>query len=294
MSVIESVDVKTIEMKRLWEVQIDLLEALKRVCQKYGLRYYAAGGTLLGAARHRGFIPWDDDLDVQMMWSDYKILMEVATEEFQYPYYFQSYQNDPFGEVSNSRLRRSDTTGYTEWEHENIKIPDHNRGIFIDIFPLFPIPKSGEARLDAKDKIMQLWKAMRGWNAIQNHIAGYPSKYDIYIKDYESIKSNYSIFEIKQQFMDLCADVQDDYDEIGETSFKTFDEKYIWKKEWFDDVVEAPFEDTSISCPCCYDEILTKQYGNWRVPVRGGACHQMHCYDVKISYEEYANMNLEG
>ena len=113
------------ESKKLWAVELDLLNEFKRVCKEYGIRYYAVGGTLIGAARHNGFIPWDDDIDVAMMWDDFKKFMEIAPYEFKYPYFFQSYKTDDMTEVSHARIRNSMSTGFTQWEHDNIHTPPH-------------------------------------------------------------------------------------------------------------------------------------------------------------------------
>lgn len=274
------------ETKKLWSVQLDILEQFKAVCRKHGLKYYAAGGTLLGAVRHKGFIPWDDDIDVQMMWDDYVKLMEIAPTEFKYPYFLQSYKNDVFGEVSNNRVRKSDTTGITKWEFDNIKSIEHNRGIFIDIFPLFPVPKDKAEVAERKERIMQLWRAIRGWNGVQNQRSGHPTAYEQYIDDYLKISDKYTIEQIKQKFMDECALIDGDYDEIGETSFKTYNDKFIWKKVWFENTVELPFENTTISCPADYNEVLTKQYGEWQTPVFNGALHEMYMVDTETPYSE--------
>ena len=69
----------TAEMKQAWAAQIEVLDDFDKACRENGLEYFADWGTLLGAVRHGGFIPWDDDLDIEMLYRDYKRLMEVFT-----------------------------------------------------------------------------------------------------------------------------------------------------------------------------------------------------------------------
>lgn len=126
------------DIKKLWNVELGLLEEFERVCAKYNLKYYADGGTLLGAVRHKGFIPWDDDIDIQMMASDYKKLCEVANKEFREPFFFQSYVTEEIFPPWHAKLRDSRTTGCTEFE--KILRPMWNKGIFLDIFPLYYVP----------------------------------------------------------------------------------------------------------------------------------------------------------
>ena len=68
-------------MKRSWAAQLEILKDVDEVCTKYGISYFADAGTLLGAVRHRGFIPWDDDLDICMMRKDYHRFISVAEKE---------------------------------------------------------------------------------------------------------------------------------------------------------------------------------------------------------------------
>lgn len=121
------------KMKRVWEVELDLLEKLDKVCKKNDLRYFLIHGTLLGAVRHKGFIPWDDDLDVAMPRKDYEKLKEIAAQEFEFPYFLQTPENDP-NTYNNGhlRLRNSNTTGM---ETKDIG-HDSNLGIWIDILVL--------------------------------------------------------------------------------------------------------------------------------------------------------------
>lgn len=122
----------TEKRKKIWAVQLDLLEKLMEVCAKYHLRYFAANGTLLGAVRHGGFIPWDDDVDIVMPREDYDRLIQVAEKEFRHPY-FLHFSNEKEDYYRNyMRLRNENTTA--------IPMKDFNRrcskGMFIDIFPL--------------------------------------------------------------------------------------------------------------------------------------------------------------
>ena len=77
------------DMKKLWSVQMEILDEIDRICKKHNITYYADGGTLLGAIRHKGFIPWDDDLDVQMYRDDLEKFCKVAKDELKPPFFFR-------------------------------------------------------------------------------------------------------------------------------------------------------------------------------------------------------------
>lgn len=117
--------------KKIWAVLLDLLYELDRVCKKYNLKYYGCAGTLLGAVRHKGFIPWDDDLDVYLSREDYNELLKHI-DEFKEPYFFQTPYTDPGYFYSFARLRNSNTTCVSEY----FIFEDWNMGIFLDVFPI--------------------------------------------------------------------------------------------------------------------------------------------------------------
>lgn len=120
------------KMKRIWAVLLDMYLSFAEVCEKYGLKYFLIGGSLLGAIRHNGFIPWDDDLDVGMMREDYEKFLSLANEEFSDPLFFQTPYTDPDYYVTWAKIRNASTTAIS-------KLTIHrrfNQGLFLDIFPI--------------------------------------------------------------------------------------------------------------------------------------------------------------
>ena len=276
------------ELIDLQKVELDLLKEFIRVCNKYNIKYFAEGGTLLGAVRHNGFIPWDDDIDLQMTWDNYQKFQAVAPKEFSNPYVFQDYSTDTYYDVTPmARIRNSNTTGCTKWELDNVNDCSYNRGVFIDIWCLFPVPDDEFDKVEQKEHIILLWKAIRGWYAQQNIKIGKPTAYAQYLPFWEEVEGKYSIKDLKCMYLDVCnsfANKETEY--YGMTSFRTFNPHFMWKREWFDESVNLPFEDIEIACPQKYNEILTQSYGDWKVPVYDGSIHEMAICDPNTPYSE--------
>ena len=92
----------TTERKKIWAVELDLLMQFDRVCRKHGLRYFMFVGSLLGAIRHRGFVPWDDDIDLVLPRDDYETMLKLG-DEFPAPYFLQSPWTDNLSVSSSGR-----------------------------------------------------------------------------------------------------------------------------------------------------------------------------------------------
>lgn len=287
---------ESIPLKKVWDVELDLLEKLKEICRENNLTYCASSGTLLGAARHHGFIPWDDDIDVFVMWDDYKRLMQIAPMECKYPYCFQGIYSEIEALPSACRLRRSDTTGFTMYEHKNVG-PNYDRGIFIDIFPLFNVPDTEELRAEQKKSVIGTWELIRGYDALnQIKRGGYINReYESYIPRFLAYCKKQNITDIekidivslKEAYLEACASEKGRTREVGATSSKCHCSKLMWDSEWFDSYIELPFENTTICCPSEYEKILERQYGDWRTPVRGGAAHSMAGLDPDTPWREF-------
>lgn len=117
--------------KKLWYTELCIMEEFQKVCCKYNLHYFLLGGAAIGAERHKGFIPWDDDLDIGMLRNDFEVLVKVAKEELPSEYYVQYgiCEEDMFSPLL--RIRDGRTTGITIADRNS----KANQGIFIEIYP---------------------------------------------------------------------------------------------------------------------------------------------------------------
>lgn len=137
-------------LEQLKVVELEMLKEFISVCKKLNLRYYALGGTLLGAVRHKGFIPWDDDIDIGMPRADYEIFIRKAQTLFPDHLFIQSIHSENDYLMCFAKLRNSHTT-FIESSLRDFKI---NHGIYIDIFPLdfYPEKLSEHKRFWIKKK----------------------------------------------------------------------------------------------------------------------------------------------
>jgi len=272
----------TSEMKKVWSVQISCLEQLKRICEKYNIRYYAGAGTLLGAVRHSGYIPWDDDLDVFMLEEDYVRFCQIAPNELENPFFFQNYKTQKGFGPSLSRIRRSDTTGCTEYE-KNIADAHYNCGIFIDIFPLFSVNSNKLARSIRELPILKYKAALAGfehWKKQQKQ----GKKFDLLILYWKIMSIFMDHEKMSSNFLNACSSKKKDTTIVAPVSFTGYRERFLYDRKWFEYTMEMPFEYTTISCPSCYDQMLRRQYGDYMVFKKGTAMHSMAIVDTETPY----------
>ena len=287
------------KMKKLWAIELGCLSELQRICKKHNISYYASGGTLLGAVRHKGFIPWDDDIDVVMFADDYYRFCKVAPRELNEPYFFQDFNTEPGFGPSKARIRNSDTTGCTKFDFE-FADGKYNCGCFIDIFPMFGVEKSF-GRLFVQKLLRRFWIIP---------IAGY----EMLTKSKRQGKLNWKmlpfivcwkIFSLFADHKSLCRHLlhacerAKNYEEVGLLPFSGFNRKWIWQKEWYADIVNLPFENTEISCPKDYDKILHQQFGDYSIFQKGTAVHTMVLWDPDKDFrvvmsEQLKNNNKSG
>lgn len=244
---------KKINLEESKKIELDILSFVADFCDKNGLKYFLAYGTLIGAIRHKGFIPWDDDIDIWMPRDDYNKLMYIFqnSETDYYKLICPTDKNSyhPYVKVIDTRTIKLE---------ESVKYKNGYLGIDIDIFPLDGQPS------DDGDYTKWYYKLQRYYRLYPCLILDPCKK----IKHMISVSIKKIISGGKKHILKKTAQLHAKYpynesNFVGCVESCNNSEYNRYKKEWFEDVVEVEFENIVLKAPIGYDSILTKMYGNY-------------------------------
>ena len=269
----------THEMKRLWDVQLRLLSKLIDVCQKNNLKVFATGGTLIGAVREKGYIPWDDDIDVVMLRPDYDKLIEISSTEFESPFFFQCAYTDQGYFRGHAQLRYDHTMAALPYDMKRKR--KFHQGIFIDIFVMDGVPEKDSDR----KKLASLQKTVL--NFLWMRYNPEEREYLPFLKN--CIKLGLKVFwndnRLYKYLEDQCRKYPVSFSRlVGPVLFKPLRESSYYKKEWYSQVVYVPFENISMPIPCEYDELLRHRFGDYMTPQQAPTLHGDLVWSVDDDY----------
>lgn len=225
-------------LQPLWNALINLYGEINKICVKHGIQHWAVGGTALGAMRHKGFIPWDDDFDIAMMRPDYERFWRAAVKELPSNVIWMS--KDINADYHNSFGKVYDVTqGLVEKLKRETHL-DVSEGVSIDIYPIDGQPRTRTG----------LWwfKAIRG--VLRRLLRFLPV----------SPQNRWRIYSRYLQHIDLkktpmCGNADCD----SHRQFRCF-----WKKSWFETTKMVPFENIEVPIPGKCEEFIAQHYRNWR------------------------------
>ena len=269
----------TAHRKRVWEIELEMLAELERICEKYGLHAFAAWGTLLGAVRHGGFIPWDDDIDLVMLRPEYERLKEVAPREFSAPYFFQTAYTDG-GFFAMARIRCNGTMGMVP------EVDYFHQGIFIDIHPLDAVP-DGSARMEAIRAYQMELYALTMEEAKYRHLVAAGAKLVIGAEE----RAHILAMPLRQRLR-LYEDFQiahfDDSQRVHYYSQEFYPTRMMLYKADLARPVRLPFEETTVLAGAGYEKTLQDFFGaDWRKFIRGASDHEGTIFSPDVSYEVF-------
>ena len=264
-------------MNELQSVSMDLLKEFVRLCEALHLRYFAVGGTCLGAVRHGGFIPWDDDIDVGMPRRDYEIFIKEAPAICKEYYYIQNFKREEEPDLIYIFTKMRDSR--TAFIEKGCRDKSFNQGIFLDIFPL-----DGENRDPGfwfRSKILgykiagdTLKNGRPIHKLIRLFLKFYPISLEKARRKLDKMFSKYD-YETSEKVANYCG---------------AWAKKEIMKREWIEPVKTLAFEDITVSVPGNYDAYLKRMYGNYmQLPPeeKRQSHHDCEIVDAEKSFTEY-------
>lgn len=245
---------REIDVSELKSIELEMLKFIDEVCKREGLRYFLCGGTLLGAVRHQGFIPWDDDIDIFMPRIDYEKLIDLTKNSKVYRllsevdegYYYN------FAKLVDTR------TTMTEEECEPIK----NFGVYIDVFPLDGMPNNETERMRHFKELDKRRRRITSFSKGKPHFRKnllalfYSWFYYITNKVTDVMTEQKKYINIAKQY------AYDDSVYVYATG-GAYKKRDIFPRAWLSTGTELTFEGVKFQVPTEYDKYLKQVYGSY-------------------------------
>ena len=239
--------------KKLWKIELDIFQEFDRICKKYSLNYFVLGGALIGAIRHKGFIPWDDDLDIGMMREDMIRFLKVAPRELAGKYYIHDGISDPDYYAPIVRIRDNNSTGICKIDLNR----KSNNGIFIEIYPFDHV-------IDSKIK----YNVQKFEIKCIHHIL-YLDCYGVKKNIKSTVSCNLSSLIVsligKKRLFDKMNKIAARYNTIQTEYVDEIVTGYNCRYKYTDlvETIETDFEYTKVRIPKGYDSCLKITYGDY-------------------------------
>lgn len=269
------------KLEKVHNIQLEMALEVKRICQKHNIKYSIIAGTLLGAVRHKGFIPWDDDLDIGMLRVEYDRFIDICKHELKNEYFLQTWETDPGFALPIAKLRKNGT----KFIEKNSADASLHNGIYIDIFPFDNVPM-GRIKPFVQNISTYLLKRMllirmnyKVWQ--ENEIVK-----NILYKLLKVFSCIFSVNQIKEILIKRMTAYNDNYSEKVITFGGAYGyKKESNKKEWLENLMEIYFESEKLSAPVNHVAYLTYFYGDYMTPPPENKRYNRHDI-IDVSFEE--------
>ena len=271
-----------VDLKTLQNIELEILDEFVRICEKHHLKYFLMAGTALGAIRHHGFIPWDDDIDVGMPREDYEKLIKIASSDLRSDYFFQNYHSEKNCGLIFGKIRKSNTILSENYSHHI----DMHQGVWIDIFPYDNIglePKVSKIDSALIMILKNIYIVKCGYKMPENR-----SKYLLpfyYLTKMIAVFFSYKFLITKLDHLMKKRNTQASKYVYPRGS--GYGSRDIMSKEVIENLIEVDFEGRKLKIFKEYDHYLTSIYGDYMQlpPVdkrRNTSCHFLHEFKSKI------------
>lgn len=270
-------------MKRAWAAQLEILHDIVAICKRHNIKYFAEWGTLLGAVRHKGFIPWDDDLDIAMLRGDFQRFLHHARQELPEGYLLFDINSDRYDELM-ARVMNADQIMLENKFLEKFHGFPYAAGV--DIFCLDYLPEDEEEK-----------ELLLGLLGVTNYLGNnWDSDEMTEEEKWENVReieemTNFHFDPdkpIRRQLLVLSNKISAMYwdaggKEVSLIALMTKDRDYKLPLSCYESVIEVPFENTVMPVPVGYDQVLRQRYGdNYMTPVKSWGTHDYPFFKSQI------------
>lgn len=242
------------ELKKVQSIQMELISEVDRICKKCGIRYNMVGGTMLGAIRHKGYIPWDDDADIGFLRKEYEKFREACILELNHEkYYLQDFRDTEGYRWGYGKLRRK----HSEFVRLNQEFMPYEQGIFIDLMPFDDVP---DAPLARRIHFLQCFIYRKFfWSKVGSKSEECCWKRVLYrlmsLVPEQTLKKRYAKF-IRKHEDETAAQVRI-------LTFPTPKGVYGYNREWYEELEEYEFDGKKLPGAKDYDGYLCVKYNNY-------------------------------
>ena len=248
------VELDSTTLRKLQMVELEMLIELDRICRKNNIKYTIIGGTVIGALRNGGFIPWDDDVDVAMLREEYEKFRKACKKDLdQSRFYFQDHRNTKGYRWGYGKLRRKDTLFLREYQEH---MP-YEQGIFLDIFPHDGVPDAFLIRAMHNFQCFMIRKIL--WSEVGKIADKNVWKRQIFY--FLSKIPEKKVFAVYHKLIKKSNRKR--RNRVRALMFPTFGKEYGYKREWFEPGEDVSFEGYMFQCMKGAKEYLTFSYGNY-------------------------------
>jgi lipopolysaccharide cholinephosphotransferase len=245
-------------LRKIQLLELEILKDIDTICEENDLKYYMVGGTLLGAVRHKGFIPWDDDVDIAMYRDDYNKIQKIIQDRFSEKYFVQNFDTDP----NYTRYITKIKLNGTKLVHKGLAKVDSHHGIYVDIFPLDRVKKEDGLGLRLRGK---LYRWLYAYKIMRINVNNDMKLWKKIIK----VAFRWITFLVPNRFVNKVFDYICTKDNDNNCSYTTsFGSGFGWKRQLykndvFGNSVRLMFEGYKLRAPDKYETVLKRLYGDY-------------------------------
>lgn len=248
------------ELDKLHQLELKIALEIVRICKQNGVRCFLIYGSLLGAVRHRGFIPWDDDLDIAMPREDYVRFIRVFQQQTNSEVYFlENWDTEPEFGLSFSKVKLNNTI----FEEYSIKNTKTHKGISVDVFPLDLLPNDPKCIRKTAKRLLWLGKM---YKFRLNYLPTDPeNKNQYYVSKMIGLLSRCIPQKMLRRWIEKEEQRYDNDPAAEMTTFLSgaYNCRDIYNKNLIEEIINHEFEEEMLPIPAQYDAILSKIYGNY-------------------------------